>query len=64
MESALLEVGTRKQTENDEEQVGCRRVVVGVASYRRCCCGRHELPAVLLWASRATSGAAVALWAS
>ena len=39
MERGLLEVGTRKQTENDEEQAGCRRAAVGVARLRRCYCG-------------------------
>ena len=63
-----------------EKRAGCRQdccglwasravgdVVVGVASCRRCCCGRRELPTVLLWASRAAGGAAVALstsWAA
>ena len=55
-----------------EKRAGCRQdccglwasravgdVVVGVASCRRCCCGRRELPTVLLWASRAAGGADV-----
>ena len=45
--------------------------VVGVANCQRCCYGHRELLAVLLWASRATDGAAmsvvaavaVAIWA-
>ena len=41
MESGLLEVGTRKQTENDEKQAGCRLAVV-----------RREAPAVLMWPYR------------
>ena len=57
MESGLLEVGTRKQTENDEEQAGCRRAAVGVARLRRCCCG----PVGVVSCSRAAVGVAVAV---
>ena len=37
---------------------------MGVASCRQCCYGRRELPAVLLWASRATGGAVVSIVAA
>ena len=57
MESALLEVGTRKQTENDEEQVGCRRAAVGVARLRWCCCG----PVGVVSCSGAAVGVAAAV---
>ncbi|WKA00228.1 hypothetical protein VitviT2T_018608 [Vitis vinifera] len=57
MESALLEVGTRKQTENDEEQVGCRRAAMGVARLRRCCCG----PVGVMSCSGAAVGVAAAV---
>ena len=60
MESALLEVGTRKQTENDEEQVGCRRAAVGVARLRRCCCG----PVGVVSCSGAAVGVAAAVAAA
>ena len=57
MESGLLEVGTRKQTENDAEQVGCRRAAMGVARLRRCCCG----PVGVVSCSGAAVGVAVAV---